>query len=225
MGISGVAAVVARSNDKHLARAYELGNSLGQVVPAVVGAVGCAHAHADNERFAHTVGVATDIPDAVCHFDSRQARTHLAHGTQDDIGSRGHASITVDMGSSSNARGVGAVCALSIVSGQCKNLVVNEHRPGQNRTPVSDLVARFVTRVIDPGNATQRWIVRIPESPVLIIKTRINDTDNDSRAIIIEWQIVGSAVQHIDDMGGIHGAVRAQFNPGADLNITHTNDL
>ena len=69
MGISGVAAVVARSNDKHLARAYELGNSLGQVVPAVVGAVGSAHAHADNERFAHTVGVSVHVLDTVYHLN------------------------------------------------------------------------------------------------------------------------------------------------------------
>ena len=52
MGISGVAAVVARSNDKHLARAYELGNSLGQVVPAVVGAAGSSYnAYANNSGY------------------------------------------------------------------------------------------------------------------------------------------------------------------------------
>ena len=220
-GIGGVIAVVAGSDDKDIAGPHNLCNGLGQVVLAVMRAIRCADAHADNVGLAHTVGVAVDITDTIGDLDGRQAGAHLTDGTQHDIGPGSHAAIAAHMGTGGNAGCVGAVGGRFVIGGQPQYLVVEEYRAREDRLLVPRGMAALVARVIHPDDAATRGVLSATECQMPIIKAHIDNADNDPATVVVVRHVVGQAVHHIDDMGSPHGAVGAQRQAGTDLDIFH----
>ena len=181
------------------------------------------HAHTNHVGLGHTIGIAVNIAQAIGKLGGRNCAVEDTERAQYNVRTRGHATISAHMATSSNAGSVGAVCTVTVIGGQAINLVIHKDRPRQTDSfVVTGGMARSVGRTVDPLDASQRGIVTTPEGKMLIVIAHIHNCYNYASSVVGLRQPVMNAVENLSRMCHTQCGIGTQHHPAADFHIGDT---